>query len=214
MLELHDLALQIRGKDLIKAFSVAVKPGETVTIMGASGSGKSSLLSAIGGDLDEAFTCRGEIKLNGVAVRGLPPEQRGIARLFQDDLLFPHMTVAENLLFAIPKMPKPERENMMKAALARAGLQGFEKRWPHTLSGGQRSRVALMRALLSRPKAILLDEPFSKLDQNLRQSVRDYTFAHIADRGIPALLVTHDAGDVVPGGRVLQIGRDGGVSHV
>jgi len=198
---------------LIRSLSLEVAPGETVTLMGPSGAGKSSLLSFIGGDLGSAFTTAGIATLNGTLLNGLAPERRQVARLFQDDLLFPHMTVAENLLFAIPKMPQPERLGRMRAALAAAGLDGFEERPPHTLSGGQRARVALMRALLSEPRAILLDEPFGRLDQELRQSIRDYTFGQIAERRIPALLVSHDRSDVPPGGRIFIISNDGNVSH-
>jgi putative thiamine transport system ATP-binding protein len=215
MLELRQVALRLReGPVLIKSFSLAIAPGEVVALMGASGTGKSSLLSFIAGDLDDAFTAEGDVLLNGKSVLSLPPEKRGIGRLYQDDLLFPHMTVGENLLFAIPQLPKPERLAMMRTALARAELEDFENRPPHTLSGGQRARVALMRALLAKPSAILLDEPFSKLDQQLRMAVRDYTFAHIRARGIPALLVSHDLQDAPEGGKVLRIMADGEVQHV
>jgi putative thiamine transport system ATP-binding protein len=185
-----------------------------VTLMGPSGSGKSSLLSFIGGDLDEVFTAQGDIVLNGERLNDLPPEQRGMARLFQDDLLFPHMTVGENLLFAVPCMPQAERVAAMRAALEQAELKGFEDRPPHTLSGGQRSRVALMRALLARPRAFLLDEPFSKLDRELRVSIRGFTHDHIVKRQIPALLVTHDLGDAPLGGRIMKLNAAGEVIDV
>ncbi len=215
MLELRQTGLTLKPDNiLVKPFSVCIAPGEVVTLMGASGSGKSSLLSFIGGDLADAFVGEGDVLLCGRSVTNLAPEQRHIGRLFQDDLLFPHMTVAENLLFAIPRLAKAERIAMMKTALERAELQGFEHRPPHTLSGGQRSRVALMRALLAKPAAILLDEPFSKLDRPLRAAVRAHTFAHIKARAIPALLVTHDPEDIFPGARVLRLAPDGAVSHV
>jgi putative thiamine transport system ATP-binding protein len=142
------------------------------------------------------------------------PEKRRIARLFQDDLLFPHMTVGENLLFAVPRLPKAERLSMVHIALQRTELSGFENRAPHTLSGGQRQRVALMRALLAKPAAILLDEPFSKLDRSLRGQMRDYVFSHIKARGIPAVLVTHDLEDAPKGGRVFEISEAGVLKHV
>jgi putative thiamine transport system ATP-binding protein len=205
MLELRDISISIGGTALIKKFSVQIAAREIVTLMGASGSGKSSLLSYVGGDPMPAFQTSGEILLNGAMLNQVPPERRSIARLFQDDLLFPHMTVGENLLFAVPKMPLAERVAMMRTALERAELTDFENRAPHTLSGGQRARVALMRALLSKPAAILLDEPFSKLDEDLREAMRRYTFSHIEARGIPALLVTHDRADAPFGGRVLKL---------
>jgi putative thiamine transport system ATP-binding protein len=205
MLELRNVSITLGGVALIRSFSMQVSAREIVTLMGASGSGKSSLLAYIGGDQMPAFQTSGEILLNGHVMNHVPPERRGIARLFQDDLLFPHMTVGENLLFAIPKMPQAERVMMMRTALERAELADFENRAPHTLSGGQRARVALMRALLSKPAAILLDEPFSKLDEDLREAMRRYTFSHIEARGIPALLVTHDRADAPFGGRVLKL---------
>ncbi len=214
MLSLRNVSLTLHDKALIKPFSLEIAPGKIVTVMGPSGSGKSSLLSFIGGDLDEAFTARGEILLNDERLNDLPPEKRGIARLFQDDLLFPHMTVGENLLFAVPRMPQAERIAAMRAALEQAELMGFEDRGPHTLSGGQRSRVALMRALLARPRAILLDEPFGKLDRELRVSIRGFTHAHIAERQIPALQVTHDPEDAPPGGRILKLTATGEVIDV
>lgn len=205
MLALRDVSIRLQGETLIAPFSLNVGPGETLMIMGPSGSGKSSLLSFIGGDLDPVFEATGEVLLAGMALNEIPASRRCVARLFQDDLLFPHMTVAENLLFAIPRLPQPQRVEMMRQALREAELDGFEDRPPHTLSGGQRARVALMRALLARPKAILLDEPFGKLDRELRASIRAFTFSHIATRRIPAMLVSHDPEDAPPGGRILTI---------
>jgi putative thiamine transport system ATP-binding protein len=214
MLELRDVSISLNDQVLLRALRLGVAAGEVVTVMGQSGSGKSSLLSYIGGDLNEAFQAEGSVLLDGIPLQDLPPERRGIARLFQDDLLFPHMTVGENLLFAIPRLPNAERMAMMRMALQRAELEGFEDRAPHTLSGGQRQRVALMRALLAKPKAVLLDEPFGKLDRALRQSMRDYVFGHIKARGIPALLVTHDREDAPPGGRVFEISDAGELQNV
>lgn len=214
MLALRNVSVAFQGRALIRPFSLDIAPGEMVTLMGPSGSGKSSLLSFIGGDLDEAFAARGDIALNGERLNDLPPERRGIARLFQDDLLFPHMTVGENLLFAVPRMAQAERLSAMRQALQQAEISGFEDRPPHTLSGGQRSRVALMRALLARPRAILLDEPFGKLDRELRVNIRAYTYAHVAEQRIPALLVSHDPEDAPPGGRILNLTAMGEVTDV
>ena len=214
MLELHDLGLSIAGRILVQPFSLSVAAGDIVTLMGPSGSGKSSILSFIGGDLPDAFKATGDVLLNGQSLRLQPPETRHIGRLFQDDLLFPHMSVGENLLFAVPRLPKAERLAMVAMALERAELSGFSDRPPYTLSGGQRQRVALMRALLAKPSAILLDEPFSKLDKSLRGQMRDYVFSHIKARSIPALLVTHDREDAPFVGRVLEISDKGVVRDV
>jgi putative thiamine transport system ATP-binding protein len=214
MLSLRNVSMAIGGRPLVRSLSLDIAAGETMTLMGPSGSGKSSLLSFIGGDLDDAFTATGDIILDGLCLNDRPPERRGIARLFQDDLLFPHMTVGENLLFAVPRMPQAERLALMRGALQQAELDGFEDRAPHTLSGGQRARIALFRALLSMPRAILLDEPFGKLDRDLRVNVRDYTHAHIAARNIPALLVTHDPADAPPGGRILKLNATGAAADV
>ncbi len=214
MLELKHISLQLGGKQLIAPFSLNIAPGEVVTLMGPSGSGKSSLLSFIGGDLSDEFVGNGSIILNGRPLSEVAPENRRIGRLFQDDLLFPHMNVGENLLFAVSQGTRSERIDMVRTALQRADLGGFENRAPHTLSGGQKSRVALMRALLAKPEAILLDEPFSQLDQNLRAAVRDYTFEHISQRQIPCLLVTHDRDDAPPVGRILKIAADGTLGDV
>lgn len=211
-LRLADVSIRLSGQVLIAPFSLAIAGGETLTLMGASGAGKSTLLSFIAGDLEAPFTASGTIILEGRDLGPLPPERRRIGRLFQDDLLFPHLTVAENLLFGMPRGPHAERLAKVEAALAEAELPGFGTRPPHTLSGGQRARVALMRALLAEPRAMLLDEPFNKLDAGLRQAMRDFVFSHIAMRRIPCLMVTHDLADVPAGGRVLRLG-DGGLSH-
>lgn len=213
MLSLRHIGLLLNGQPLIRPFSLDVSPGETLTLMGPSGSGKSSLLALIGGDLPRAMTGQGDVLLNLVPLVRLPPERRGVGRLFQDDYLFPHMTVGENLLFAIPAGPREERVQRMAQALKDCGLEGFAARPPHSLSGGQRARVALMRALLAEPAALLLDEPFSKLDRPLRAAMRSFTFEHIGKRRIPAILVTHDREDAPPGGRVFAIGEDGTLRH-
>ena len=204
-LRLETVSVNLEGRPLIAPFSLAVAPGEIVTLMGASGSGKSTLLSFIAGDLESPFTAMGSVRLDGVTLDGLPPEKRRIGRLFQDDLLFPHLTVAENLLFGMPRGPRRERLAKAEAALAEAELSGFGERPPNTLSGGQRARVALMRALVAEPHAMLLDEPFNKLDATLRQTMRSFVFEHIAARRIPCLMVTHDAGDVPANGRLLLL---------
>jgi putative thiamine transport system ATP-binding protein len=173
--------------------------GRITTLMGPSGCGKSSVLALIGGQLAQGFSCRASVRLNGQSLDFVRAEQRRVGMLFQDDLLFPHMNVLENLLFALPKAPKAERAARVQeaqAALAQAGLAAFAKADPATLSGGQRARVALMRALLAKPKALLLDEPYAKLDAALRQQFREFVAQHVRAQNMPALLVTHDEADI------------------
>jgi putative thiamine transport system ATP-binding protein len=202
---LKQVSIRLHGQAIIRPFSLAIEPGETVTLMGPSGCGKSSLLSYIAGDLPPPLQGEGMVKLNGDDMAGVRPDRRGIGRLFQDDLLFPHLTVRENLLFGVPRGEQQARDATVNSALERARLRDFGNRAPHTLSGGQRSRVALFRALLAKPKAMLLDEPFAKLDQALRFSMRDYVFAHLKEQMVPSLMVTHDRSDAPPKGRVLTI---------
>lgn len=188
--------LTLGTTDLVRSLQLDVPPGVVHTVMGASGSGKSSLLAAVCGTLAPVFVFEGQVTLDGRRIDDLPTEQRRVGILFQDDLLFAHMTVRENLLFAVPPGPRAQREAAVAQALADLELPGFADADPATLSGGQRARVALMRALLAQPQALLLDEPFSRLDAALRARVREFVFATVRARRIPALLVTHDAADV------------------
>jgi putative thiamine transport system ATP-binding protein len=196
-LALDGVRIALADRVLIGPLTLTVAPGEAATVMGPSGCGKSSLLAFICGTLDPAFTAAGRIRLGDVEVSALPPERRRIGILFQDDLLFPHMTVAENLAFGLPPGPdsRQARRVRIDAALAEAGLAGFGDRDPATLSGGQRARVALLRTLLSEPRALLLDEPFGRLDLRLRRRFRQTVFDHARSRRLPTLLVTHDPED-------------------
>ena len=185
-----------------------VPPGRALTAMGPSGSGKSTLLAFVCGTLDPAFTAEGRVLLDGADVTALPPERRRVGILFQDALLFPHLSVAGNLLLAVPPAVRGRaaRRARVEAALAHAGLEGTGERDPATLSGGQQARVALMRTLLAEPRALLLDEPFSKLDAALRDRVRSFVFGEVRRRGLPTLLVTHDAADAAAaGGPVIEL---------
>ncbi len=208
-LALRGVRIALNGSELVAGLSLAVAPGEVATVMGPSGSGKSSLLAYLCGTLDAAFAAEGEVWVGGREVSRLPVERRRIGILFQDDLLFPHLTVGENLLFAIPReiSGRRARRALVRRALAEAGLPGMEDRDPATLSGGQRARVALMRTLLSRPRAVLLDEPFSKLDAPLKAAIRQFVFDHVRAEGLPTLLVTHDPEDArAAGGPSLHLG--------
>ena len=195
-LQLDVTRLSLNQTPLISGLRIGVPPGVVHTVMGSSGSGKSSLLAAVCGTLPAVFTFEGSVVLDGERIDALPTRQRRVGILFQDDLLFAHMTVRENLLFAVPAGPRAAREAQVTQALNDLEMPGFAQADPATLSGGQRARVALMRALLAQPHALLLDEPFSKLDTALRQRVREFVFATVHARQIPVRLVTHDEADV------------------
>lgn len=190
---------------LFDPVSLSVQPGETATIMGPSGCGKSTLLAAICGTLEPGFHHLGNVTLNGRSLAGVPVENRRVGILFQDDLLFPHLDVYGNMAFGLPAgMNRAERTERIRDSLELAGLGGFEKRDIATLSGGQKARVSLLRTMLAEPEAILLDEPFSKLDAELRSTIRDFVFDLITRLSIPAILVTHDHSDS-PGGQILDL---------
>jgi len=211
-LDIHIRHLGSPARCFVRDLRLHIAPGAIHTLMGASGSGKSSVLAAIAGllPLQPMHTAEGlggdwTVSLHGQCLDRLPTERRGIGLLFQDDLLFAHMTVAENLRFAVPAGPEAQRSAAVRDALQEAGLDGLGDRDPASLSGGQRARVALMRALLAKPRALLLDEPFSRLDTALRRQFRERVFAHIRARDIPALLVTHDLDDVADPERLVRL---------
>jgi putative thiamine transport system ATP-binding protein len=198
MLCLRDITISIASETpLISGLSVDIAAGSLRLIQGASGSGKSTLLSVICGTADRNVRAAGDVLLNGQMVSGLDAEDRRIGLMFQDPLLFPHMTVGDNLAIALVAHHQHDRKTRVSAALELAGLAGFEDRDPATLSGGQAARVALMRTLLAEPEALLMDEAFSALDPDLRHAFGGFVRTQIRDRGIPALLVSHDAADAV-----------------
>jgi putative thiamine transport system ATP-binding protein len=215
-LGLERVRIGLGARRLVEIDAV-VAPGETLTVMGPSGSGKSTLLAFLCGTLDRrAFAAEGRVLLDGEDVTGLPPERRRVGILFQEALLFPHLSVGGNLLLAVPPevRGRAARRALVAGALAEAGLEGYEPRDPATLSGGQQARVALMRTLLARPRALLLDEPFSKLDAALRDRIRAFVFGEIRRHALPTLLVTHDAADAAAaGGPVVELGPAPGAAE-
>ena len=207
MLKLENISLKIDGNSLFSMLNLEVKAGQVTTVMGPSGCGKSSLLAYLCGALPSVFQTSGKIILYDRTLDNLPSHERKLGILFQDDLLFPHLSVGENLAFALPaKIKHQERLDQIEQALEGIELSGMYERDPASLSGGQRARVALMRTLLAQPEALLLDEPFSKLDQELRGRFRTQVFAYAVKNQLPTLLVTHDPADAkAAGGDILSL---------
>ncbi len=197
---------------LVKGLVLDCPTGSITTLMGPSGCGKSSLLAAIAGLPLPGLQADIHVELAGRRVDQLPTSQRRIGLLFQDDLLFAHMSVRENLLFAAPPGTAAKRAMQADAALAEIGFEAMAERDPLTLSGGQRARVSLMRTLLSEPQALLLDEPFSKLDVALREQFRQFVFSHVRRLQLPTLLVTHDAADIADASAVIDFASFTGVT--
>ncbi|TMN71011.1 ABC transporter ATP-binding protein [Pseudoalteromonas sp. S1727] len=183
--------------------------GEVLSIMGPSGSGKSTLLNWLTGMLPHGFSAQGSLFLNEQNITQLASHQRHVGLLYQDPLLFPHLNVADNIAFAMPKGNKKQRIEKINDSLKQLGLEGMAARHPQSLSGGQQARVALLRVLLSEPKAILLDEPFSKLDATLREDTRELVFAQIRQHQLPAVMVTHDISDAhAAAGKIITLSAD------
>lgn len=193
-LTIEGLVLSHQQQPLI-SLDASIYGGDILTIMGPSGSGKSTLLNWLAGMLPAGFSAQGQLYLNGKNITTTAPHLRHIGLLYQDPLLFPHLSVSGNIAFAMPPGPKTQRQTSISQALAQVGLAGLEQRDTSSLSGGQQARVALLRILLSQPKAILLDEPFSKLDSQLRHEIRQLVFEQIRHYRLPAIMVTHDQTD-------------------
>ncbi|HNP37765.1 MAG TPA: ATP-binding cassette domain-containing protein [Woeseiaceae bacterium] len=194
---LDGVSLRIRGRPLFAPLGITANAGTVTSITGPSGAGKSSLLAYVCGTLATEFEAEGRVLLDAADVTNLPPERRGIGILFQDPLLFPHLSVRGNLLFGLKSGgSRRQRHARVDAELKTMGLAGFGERDPASLSGGQKARVALLRVLLAEPRALLLDEPFGTLDTGTRHKVRALVFAEVQRRNLPALLVTHDKQDI------------------
>ena len=207
---LDHVVLSLAGRVLIGPLELSIAPGEVVTLMGPSGSGKSSLLAFLCGTLDPVFRCQGRVRLDDNDITHCAPERRRLGILFQDDLLFPHLSVGSNLAFGLPPgLSKEQRRQRVETALVEAGLGGFALRDPATLSGGQRARVSLLRMLLSQPHALLLDEPFGRLDSRLRGQFREFVFTRARTNDLPVLMVTHDMADAEAArGKIVTVGDD------
>jgi iron(III) transport system ATP-binding protein len=183
----------VRGKPILNSVSMEVEAGQIACLLGPSGCGKTTLLRLLAGIL---VPSAGRILLDGVEVAGpgkfVPPERRNIGLVFQDFALFPHMTALENVAYGLYALSRKEALGVAGLALERVALSHAAHRLPASLSGGEQQRVALARALVPRPQVVLLDEPFSGLDQRLKESVRTDTLSLLREIRATALLVTHD----------------------
>lgn len=190
-LRIEHLEVLLQKEEIIKDVSFTVKSGELISLLGASGCGKTTILKSIAGLLD---TEKGAIYLDGKEIQKLPPEKRGTVIVFQDLRLFPHMNVEKNIAFPLElkKVPKEQQKEIVKKLLEEVQLAGYEKRKIKEMSGGQLQRVALARALAGEPSILLLDEPFSGLDEKLRLEMGELVKKIQRGRKITTILVTHD----------------------
>ncbi|WP_342433358.1 ABC transporter ATP-binding protein [Neobacillus sp. FSL H8-0543] len=186
-----------KGTPIIDDFSFSLNTGEIVGVLGQSGSGKSTLLRLISG---LEMPTKGTITIAGKPVVGkhifVQPEDRGVGMVFQDYALFPHMTVKENILFGLSRMARKGWKQRVQEMLELVHMEEFGDRYPHELSGGQQQRVALARALAPKPKILLMDEPFSNLDADLKESIREELLSILKKANITCMIVTHDRKDV------------------
>jgi iron(III) transport system ATP-binding protein len=189
LLSLESLAAAHGGRRVFEGVSFDLKRGDIAALLGPSGTGKTTLLRVIAG-LHAADA--GLVRLRGMDASGSKPEKRGVGFVFQDLALFPHLDVAGNIGFGLSRGPRAEHEARVADLMARTGLEGLGARKPHELSGGQQQRVALARSLAPKPDLLLLDEPLSSLDADLRPKLRDELRALLKSEGTAALLVTHD----------------------
>lgn len=185
-----------KENNLIENFNLNVKKGEVAALVGPSGSGKSTILRLTAGlEIPDS----GEIILDGKTLTDkdvfLAPEKRKVGMVFQDYALFPHLNVFQNIAFGIDQLSANRKKKKVEELLILVDLNGYEKRYPHQLSGGQQQRIALARTLAPNPKLLLLDEPFSNLDAQLRDDIRRQLKEIISEVGITTILVSHDKED-------------------
>ncbi|WP_420807993.1 ABC transporter ATP-binding protein [Aliidiomarina minuta] len=193
MLKLEHIQVELGGSTIVDDVSFTLEEGEIGCLLGPSGCGKTTLLRAVAGF--EQLT-GGAIELGDKVVSNgkahVDPEHRGVGMVFQDFALFPHLSVEDNISFGLRNASKQEKRKRVGELLKHIGLEGYGPRYPHQLSGGQQQRIALARALAPRPRLLLLDEPFSSLDAELRESLATEVRALLKKENITALLVTHD----------------------
>lgn len=210
-LEVKDLVRQYAGRKVVDEISLQVQKGQVTCLLGPSGCGKSTTLRMIAGvEKQDA----GEIWVDGVLVSGgsvhLPPERRNIGLMFQDFALFPHLRVNENVAFGLSG-DKSVTAQRVADLLKRVGLSAYDEAYPHELSGGEQQRVALARALAPKPSIMLMDEPFSGLDNRLRDGIRDETLEILCEEETAVLLVTHEPEEAMRMADSIALMREGRV---
>jgi ABC-type sugar transport system ATPase subunit len=212
-LDVEGVSRRYRDVEALREISLSVAPGELVAVLGASGSGKSTLLRTIAGLEDPDG---GRVLIAGADQTGVAPVERGVAMVFQSFALFPHLTVERNIAFGMRarREPKPAIAARVRETAAALGLQRLLERRPGELSGGERQRVALARALAARPRVLLLDEPLSNLDAQLRVSTRAEIRRVQEETGVTALYVTHDQSEALALGHRVAVLRDGRVEQL
>lgn len=197
-LAFEGVSYAVRGKQILEGISFSLEAGRIACLLGPSGCGKSTLLKLAAGVLRPRH---GRILLDGQEVAGprqfVPPEKRSVGLMFQDFALFPHMTALENVAFGLTALERGEARRVAMLALERVGLLALAGSYPVMLSGGEQQRVALARTIVPRPQVILMDEPFSSLDQRLRESIRNDTLSILRETRATALLVTHDPDEAI-----------------
>jgi iron(III) transport system ATP-binding protein len=212
-LEISEIRRNFGGRRVVDGVSLSVMPGQVSCLLGPSGCGKSTTLRIIAGvDRQDEGTIRVDGRLIAGPGVGLPPEHRGIGLMFQDFALFPHLSVAQNVAFGLPRGRGADAAaNRARAEdlLIRVGMLRHIDHYPHQLSGGEQQRVALARALAPRPQIMLMDEPFSGLDDRLRDEIRDETLAVLKAEGTAVLLVTHEPAEAMRMADEILLMRDG-----
>jgi iron(III) transport system ATP-binding protein len=210
-LEICNIVRSFGGRRVVDDVSLVVMPGQVTCLLGPSGCGKSTTLRIIAGvDIQDAGTIHVDGRLICDTVTRVPPEERGIGLMFQDFALFPHLDVARNVAFGL-KGPKGEVRGRVEDLLRKVGMSRHIDAYPHQLSGGEQQRVALARALAPRPRIMLMDEPFSGLDDRLRDEIRDETLGVLKAEGTAVLLVTHEPTEAMRMADEIALMRDGRV---
>lgn len=208
-LQIRNIMRRFGGRLVVDDVSLAVMPGQVTCLLGPSGCGKSTTLRIIAGvDMQDAGTIHVDGRLICDTVTQVPPEARGIGLMFQDFALFPHLDVARNVAFGLTG-PKAAIAARVEELLAKVGMRRHSANYPHQLSGGEQQRIALARALAPRPRILLMDEPFSGLDDRLRDDIRDDTLAVLKSEGTAVLLVTHEPAEAMRMADEIALMRDG-----